>query len=106
MSSEPRRLVAATRERQPDVQRADVAEKGAVLVPGAGLRPVAAARVSQHLGAHPAQEAFIDRDRRALTEILGRQALEPDALEHVEDVQHHLGGVRAQQARAANKFAQ
>ena len=51
-------LVAAAREREPDVEGADVAHEGAVLVPAA-----------PGVGVHPAQRALLDRDHRRLVEV-------------------------------------
>ena len=60
---EPGRLVAAARERQPDVERAHVAEEGAVLMPAAAA-----------VGLDPAQRALLDRDRRRLAQVAGDHA--------------------------------
>ena len=63
-------LVAAAREREPDVERAHVAQEGAVLVP-------APSRVR----IHPPQGALLHRDQRRLAQIAANRRQQSGALE-------------------------
>jgi hypothetical protein len=73
---QPRRDVAAARERQPQVERADLAHERAVLVPGAA---------DGRLGL--AQRRLLDRDERRLAEVAGDElgdARRQEQLAHLE----------------------
>ncbi len=65
---EPRGLVPAARERQPQVERAHRAHEETILVPGAGNRRVGLA-----------QRRLVDRDQRRLAEIAAHELGQPRA---------------------------
>ena len=93
-TSRPGAIVAAAREREPDVEGADVAEEGAVLMPArAGVR------------IDPAHRALLDRDRRDLAEVAVDDVVEAVAVERLEHVEHQLRRVGRPDAAVADPLA-
>ena len=85
----PGRLVAAAGEREPDVQRSDIAHEGAVLVPA-----VSGVRID------PPQRALLHRDHRRLPEVAPDGGLEADPVEGVEHLEEQVRGVGGPEATA------
>ena len=86
-----RRVDAAVRERDPDVQGADpAAEEGAVLVP-VGVRG------DRHL----AERALVRRQDRALAEVLGDDVADPEVVVRLEQQVEQVRRVAGEHATRA-----
>ena len=86
---QPRRDVAAARQREPQVERAHLAHERAVLVPGAA---------DGRLGL--AQRRLLHGDQRRLAEVAGDQRRDAGGLEQLQHVEAQHGRVDRQHAAA------
>ena len=87
--SRPGRLVAAAREREPEVERPHVAHEGAVLVPGAADRRV-----------RLAQRRLVHREQRRLAEVVPDEPRQAGRLEQLEHLVREHRRVRREHAAA------
>ena len=84
-----RRLVAAARQREPQVERAHVAHEGAVLVPG-----------PRDVRLRLAQGRLLERDQRPLAEVGADQLGQPRAGEHLQHLEREHRRIRSEQPAA------